>query len=417
MPTLMETLELAKEAHGRFNEYDKSGKTLYYWHLVRVMLRLNTNDLELQQIALLHDVIEDTDITLSVLRANGYSEEVIEAVKWCSKNLYDGGFAAWMTDLGIHAPDNAILTKISDISDNQGFERMLSLKEASFAAKKNKPKDELSKKQKNAARFPLQDRVFKLSSKGTRLTGEMGVFSRYYEGWNAMFSNETNNRKHLIPKVFIDDFCFLHQFESLTPFLPQNELESYIRLNRINTWKILGKLEIIKDRIGQDYVAVTVSKNEISFYTNFLNQNIDPVFMENQKSRDSNTYHVTVINSMELNKIKKTLGDEHTESILKEHLSNEFNLFTYGIGQAKNNGNQAYFIVCDNVKLNQLRTLFRLEPKDLHVTLGFNQKDVFNVSKGKDTITFDNKTLWKSFVEQFYSNLELKNLQKNKIKF
>lgn len=416
MPTLIETLDFCKEAHGRFNQFDKSGKTPYYWHLLRVMLRLNTQDLSLNQIALLHDVIEDTDVTLQTLQAIGYNEDIIDAVKWCSKNMYNGGFEPWMKDLGIHAPDSAILVKISDISDNLGFERMLSLREAAYIAKKNNTKTELSRRQKRANKFPLQDKLFKLSSQGTRLTGEMGVFTRYYDGWNAMFSNNINNRKHLIPKVYTGDFCFLTQLKSLAPFLPQQELESYTKLNRIHTWKISGKLEIIQDRIGQDYIAIKIPEHQIKFYVNFLNNNVEQTFSENQKKRDSNSYHITIINTMEFNNIKKTLGDDY-KVFLNDFLLKEYDFFTYGIGQAEHKHNKTYFIICENIKLNQLRTLFSLKIKDLHVTLGFNKKDVFNVSKGKDSVVFNNKTLWKDFVQQFYLDLEEDPKNKNRIKF
>ena len=47
MPTLQDTIDLAIEAHGKHNATDKGGKTPYHWHLFRVMLRLQTNDLEI----------------------------------------------------------------------------------------------------------------------------------------------------------------------------------------------------------------------------------------------------------------------------------------------------------------------------------------------------------------------------------
>lgn len=109
MPTIIDTLELVKKAHGTHNSMDKGGKTPYHWHLIRVMLRLNTTDEELLHIALLHDIVEDTDVTLKDLKNLGYSERVIEGVKWSSKNLFpELNFAQWMKAIGQSAPEDTV---------------------------------------------------------------------------------------------------------------------------------------------------------------------------------------------------------------------------------------------------------------------------------------------------------------------
>jgi hypothetical protein len=54
-----------------------------------------------------------------------------------------------------------------------------------------------------------------------------------------------------------------------------------------------------------------------------------------------------------------------------------------GIGKAEAKGNTAYFVVCQSEKLDAIRTRFELPKHDFHITLGFNQKDVFGVPKNE----------------------------------
>lgn len=414
MPTLESTLLLCKEAHGRFNGMDKTGKTPYYWHLLRVMLRLQTNDIELMQIALLHDVVEDTDITLTNLKELGYSDRVIEAVKWSSKNLYDGSFAQWMTDIGKHAPDDTILLKIADISDNLGFERMKGLKSSARLSFKNR-----NVKTKSNTKILLRDKINKKVMYKMKLFGEMGVYDRYYKGWNLMFSNSENDRTHLIKNVFTGDFCHLNQLKELSNFIPQEEMLQYLSINDINTWKISGELKIIQDRIGQDYLAVVIRPDITSYYINFLSTKIEDNFIHNQQKRDKNTYHITVLNSMEFNYLKEK-DSEQFNLKLNEYINQFYDFFTYGIGTAKKNENQTFFVISENETLNLFREKFSLGRKDFHITLGFDKKDVFNLPKDKSSVIYTNNDLWKSFIYQFnnsnYFENEKKLIAQNKLK-
>jgi (p)ppGpp synthase/HD superfamily hydrolase len=73
---------LATRAHGRLRQRDKTGAP-YILHPLTVMLRMST---EPEMIAaILHDVVEDAGVTLEMLREDGYSSEVIEAVDCLTK--------------------------------------------------------------------------------------------------------------------------------------------------------------------------------------------------------------------------------------------------------------------------------------------------------------------------------------------
>ena len=74
-PTLEDAIALAAHAHR--GQVDKGGQP-YILHVLRVMLRQAEETARI--VAVLHDVLEDTPLTLAGLRAAGYSEQVCAAV-------------------------------------------------------------------------------------------------------------------------------------------------------------------------------------------------------------------------------------------------------------------------------------------------------------------------------------------------
>lgn len=77
---LEKAIEIAVEAHR--GQIDKAGK-IYILHPMRVMLR-GQNDTE-QILGILHDVVEDTAVTIDMLRLEGFSEEILEAMDCLTK--------------------------------------------------------------------------------------------------------------------------------------------------------------------------------------------------------------------------------------------------------------------------------------------------------------------------------------------
>jgi (p)ppGpp synthase/HD superfamily hydrolase len=73
--TLDDAIALAVRAHrGQRDKRDEP----YLLHVFRVML--SQNDETARIVAVLHDSLEDTSVTLSDLRAAGYSDEICEAI-------------------------------------------------------------------------------------------------------------------------------------------------------------------------------------------------------------------------------------------------------------------------------------------------------------------------------------------------
>jgi len=71
---LNKMLVLATNSHA--DQYDKGGNP-YILHPLKVMHYLKTDDVELQCIALGHDIIEDTKVTYADLRDQGFTARII----------------------------------------------------------------------------------------------------------------------------------------------------------------------------------------------------------------------------------------------------------------------------------------------------------------------------------------------------
>ncbi|MFA6198982.1 MAG: HD domain-containing protein [Bacteroidales bacterium] len=80
-------IKVATNAHD--GQFDSTGLP-YILHPLKVMAILNTKDELLNCIAVLHDVVEDTTVTLADLKHLGFPSIVIEAVDALSKRKTSG---------------------------------------------------------------------------------------------------------------------------------------------------------------------------------------------------------------------------------------------------------------------------------------------------------------------------------------
>ena len=118
--------EIAQEAHE--GQVDKAGED-YFMHPMRVMLRCK--DEKERIVALLHDVVEDSDWTFEMLEEEGYTSDIIEALKCLTKTSedenYDDFIARVMTN------PMAVKVKLYDLEDNLDVSRLDSLTDADIA--------------------------------------------------------------------------------------------------------------------------------------------------------------------------------------------------------------------------------------------------------------------------------------------
>lgn len=144
----------------------------------------------------------------------------------------------------------------------------------------------------------------------------------------------------------------------------------------------------LKDILNNNYIGIKIPNEIVQPYLNFLKEEIGEdnyaLYTENQQKRDRGDYHITVLNVMEFNKLNKELGMDKFVNSLDAVFKYEIDdLKLKGVGTATKNENRAYFIVCESEKLNAIRTRYELEPRDFHVTLGFQYKDIFGVRKNE----------------------------------
>jgi (p)ppGpp synthase/HD superfamily hydrolase len=123
---LSQMLSLATTAHA--GQFDKGGKP-YILHPLKVMHYLQSDDEELQCIALGHDLIEDTWVTEQMLYANGMSTRVVEGIVALTK--VEGQSFAEYKDKVKSNPD-AVRVKMCDLRHNTDVRRLKGLTEKDF---------------------------------------------------------------------------------------------------------------------------------------------------------------------------------------------------------------------------------------------------------------------------------------------
>jgi (p)ppGpp synthase/HD superfamily hydrolase len=121
MANLAKAIAIAAQAHQ--NQKDKSGFP-YILHPIRVMMRMHS-DVDMI-VAILHDVVEDTDWTLEQLRAEGFSEEVLQAVAGLTHQENEG-YDKFLARIESNAIARRV--KLADLEDNMDVRRLNALTE------------------------------------------------------------------------------------------------------------------------------------------------------------------------------------------------------------------------------------------------------------------------------------------------
>lgn len=115
---------VAAKAH--MGQLDKGGQP-YILHPVRVMLQCKT--IEEKTVALLHDVLEDTPVTVADLRQAGFPEEVVDAVVCLTKGEQED-YMAYIERVCNNPL--AMGVKLADLADNMDLKRLPGLTPRDF---------------------------------------------------------------------------------------------------------------------------------------------------------------------------------------------------------------------------------------------------------------------------------------------
>lgn len=116
MSTIERAIEIAARAHA--GQVDKAGAA-YIFHPLRLMLAVQ---LPYERMAaVLHDVVEDTTVTLADLVNEGFPSEVIDAIDSLTKREGEGRL-----DAAERAAGNPIarVVKLADVTDNMDLTRI-----------------------------------------------------------------------------------------------------------------------------------------------------------------------------------------------------------------------------------------------------------------------------------------------------
>ena len=125
MSTLERAIVLSAQTHA--GQVDKAGQP-YILHPLRVMLAVTTPDERIA--AVLHDIVEDTTVTFADLQREGFSTDVVDAVRALTKTTGEGRIAA-----ANRAAANPIArrVKLADVADNMNLARIPNPTEKDYA--------------------------------------------------------------------------------------------------------------------------------------------------------------------------------------------------------------------------------------------------------------------------------------------
>ena len=121
MANLEKAIAIAVKAHA--GQTRRNG-TPYILHPLRVMLRTTAEDV--MTVAVLHDVVEDTDVTLEDLKKEGFSVEVLEALALLTHDD-ETPYPDYVKALSQNAIARKV--KLSDLMDNMNLREMPAVRE------------------------------------------------------------------------------------------------------------------------------------------------------------------------------------------------------------------------------------------------------------------------------------------------
>ncbi len=119
---LQRAIEIANKAHE--GQVDKAGQP-YIEHPLRVMDMGDTDEEKI--VGVLHDVIEDSDWTFDKLLKEGFSIEVVEALRCLTKLSKDEPYEKFIKR--IKKNPLAVKVKINDLTDNMDIRRLAYISE------------------------------------------------------------------------------------------------------------------------------------------------------------------------------------------------------------------------------------------------------------------------------------------------
>lgn len=117
MSTLEKAIAIASKAHE--GQFDKAGND-YIGHPLRVMEMGRTEEEKI--VGVLHDIVEDTPWTFEMLETEGFSSEIIAALKCLTKISEKENYDDFIER--VRKNPLAVAVKINDLTDNMDIRRL-----------------------------------------------------------------------------------------------------------------------------------------------------------------------------------------------------------------------------------------------------------------------------------------------------
>ena len=122
---LEKALKVATKAHS--GQTDKAGAA-YIFHPIRVSCRCFTNEEKI--VALLHDTIEDTDVTEDYLLSEGFPRNIVDAILSVTRNE-DESYDDFIKRCRLNPIGRQV--KLHDLEDNMDISRLPQVTEKDLA--------------------------------------------------------------------------------------------------------------------------------------------------------------------------------------------------------------------------------------------------------------------------------------------
>lgn len=143
----------------------------------------------------------------------------------------------------------------------------------------------------------------------------------------------------------------------------------------------------LKNDKGENFLGLRIEDSEIKIWLDQLKELIGEsdfeVFSRNQQLRDNSKYYLSIISVDDYHKCIEFWGMDNFINNLDERLF-QFeidDLQFKGLGTNTDGPNRAFYVVCKSDKISAVRSRFELPPLDLHITIGFDKKDISGVRK------------------------------------
>jgi (p)ppGpp synthase/HD superfamily hydrolase len=118
---LQAAIAISCEAHK--NQLDKAGEP-YILHPLRLMFQFE--DTHLRIIAVLHDVVEDSNLTINDLQKKGFDKKVLDALE-CLTKKENESYEQFIDRVSKNVL--ATVVKIADLKDNMNISRLAQITE------------------------------------------------------------------------------------------------------------------------------------------------------------------------------------------------------------------------------------------------------------------------------------------------